>query len=182
MVSEFQIRFSSKVEQEPYGNNTAVRALPFAMERELSGASEPTLERMMNQNQNPNEKPGQQQQGGTDRSPASSSRADSRNPASSSKVVSRVADSTTANVLKSEIESPAARRGFHFCGDRCWPSKPSSNKLEGWARHCRYFISTAIRRTIPFSISSILKRSRRAPRFMIGPFALIVIEISFRSC
>ena len=64
MVSGFQLRFSSKVEQEPYGNNTAVRALPFAMERELSGASEPTLERMMNQNQNPNEKPGQQQQGG----------------------------------------------------------------------------------------------------------------------
>jgi len=53
-----------KFEPEPHGNNTAVLALPFAMERELSGASEPTLERMMNQNQNPNEKPGQQQQGG----------------------------------------------------------------------------------------------------------------------
>ena len=64
MMSEFQIRFSSKVEQEPHGNNAAIRALSFAMERELSGASEPTLERMMNQNQNPNEKPGQQQQGG----------------------------------------------------------------------------------------------------------------------
>jgi hypothetical protein len=64
MVSGFQLRSSSKVEQEPYGNNAAVRALSFAMERELSGASEPTLERMMNQNQNPNEKPGQQQQGG----------------------------------------------------------------------------------------------------------------------
>ena len=64
MMSEFQIRFSSKVEQEPHGNNAAIGALPFAMERELSGASGPTLERMMNQNQNPNEKPGQQQQGG----------------------------------------------------------------------------------------------------------------------
>jgi hypothetical protein len=64
MVSGFQLRSSSKVEQEPYGNNAAVRALSFAMQRELSGASEPTLERMMNQNQNPNEKPGQQQQGG----------------------------------------------------------------------------------------------------------------------
>ena len=64
MVSGFQLRSSSKVEQERYGNNAAVHALSFAMERELSGASEPTLERMMNQNQNPNEKPGQQQQGG----------------------------------------------------------------------------------------------------------------------
>jgi len=63
MVSGFQLRSSSKVEQEPYGNNAAVRALPFAMERELSGASETTLEKMMNQNQNPNEKPGQQQGG-----------------------------------------------------------------------------------------------------------------------
>jgi hypothetical protein len=64
MVSGFQLRFYSKVEQEPYGNNAAVRELPFVMERELICASEPTLERMMNQNQNPNEKPGQQQQGG----------------------------------------------------------------------------------------------------------------------
>jgi hypothetical protein len=64
MVSGFQIRVYSKVEQEPYGNNAAVRALSFAMERELSGAPETTLEKMMNQNQNPNEKPGQQQQGG----------------------------------------------------------------------------------------------------------------------
>jgi hypothetical protein len=64
MVSGFQLRFYSKVEQEPHGNIAAVRELPFATERELSGAPNQRWRVVMNQNQNPNEKPGQQQQGG----------------------------------------------------------------------------------------------------------------------
>src|SRR5690242_4859808 len=54
-------------ELEPYRNNTAVRELSFAHEARINRVALRTNvgeDITMNQNQNPNQKPGQQQQGG----------------------------------------------------------------------------------------------------------------------
>ena len=206
-VLEVPVRPSSSLRRiEPriraLGRHRNERAAARTLVR--SAGETPRSRTMSQQNQNPN----QNQQHQNDPQPgqpvAAAGRRAAASPASSP--ASRVSKAARASrvtsrpirTAKSAIYGQAKPRrsaGLSLIpalATSCWAPGGKANSpgpaaglcLQPWARerHCRCFTSTAIRRTIRRSTSSMSRRSRRARRSTTGRSARIATATCSRSC